>query len=77
MAKAKEKHEGLSTFHLTMLALGTVVGGSFFLGSGVGIKAAGPSILISYILGGLLIYIILYALSEMTVADPVAGSFRT
>ncbi|MFD1178025.1 amino acid permease [Paenibacillus puldeungensis] len=77
MAKTKEKQEGLSTFHLTMLALGTVVGGSFFLGSGVGIKAAGPSILISYILGGLLIYIILYALSEMTVADPVAGSFRT
>ncbi|GJM72921.1 hypothetical protein HMSSN036_51370 [Paenibacillus macerans] len=49
----------------------------FFLGSGVGIKAAGPSILIAYIIGGALVYIILYALSEMTVADPVSGSFRT
>lgn len=77
MAKTGEVKAGISTFHLTMMALGTVVGGSFFLGSGVGIKAAGPSILIAYIIGGALVYIILYALSEMTVADPVSGSFRT
>ncbi|MFD2671729.1 amino acid permease [Marinicrinis sediminis] len=69
--------KGLSTFHLTMLALGTVVGGSFFLGSGVAIKTAGPSVLIAYIIGAVLVYLILYALSEMTVADPVSGSFRT
>ncbi len=41
------------------------------------IHAAGPSILISYILGGILIYFVLYALSEMTVANPDSGSFRT
>ncbi len=67
---------GLSTFHLTMLALGTVVGGSFFLGSGVAIRAAGPGVVVSFLLGGVLIYVVLYALSEMTVADPAAGSFR-
>lgn len=77
MAKNKAAEKGISTFHLTMLALGTVVGGSFFLGSGVAIKAAGPSIILSYLIGGLLIYVILYALSEMTAADPVPGSFRT
>ncbi|MGP0583570.1 amino acid permease [Paenibacillus timonensis] len=77
MSNGKAREKGISTFHLTMLALGTVVGGSFFLGSGVAIKAAGPSILFSYILGGLLVYVILYALSEMTAADPVPGSFRT
>ena len=60
-----------------MMAVGTVIGGSFFLGSAVAINAAGPSILISYILGGVLIYFILYALSEMTVANPDTGSFRT
>lgn len=60
-----------------MMAIGTVIGGSFFLGSSVAIHAAGPSILISYILGGVLIYFILFALSEMTVANPDAGSFRT
>lgn len=77
MSNGKVSKKGISTFYLTMLALGTVVGGSFFLGSGVAIKAAGPSILLSYILGGLLVYVILYALSEMTAADPVPGSFRT
>ncbi len=72
-----KKHAGLSSVQLTMMALGTVIGGSFFLGSAVSIHSAGPSILISYILGGILVYFILTALSEMTVANPDAGSFRT
>ena len=60
-----------------MLALGTVIGGSFFLGSSVAINAAGPSIIIAYVLGGVLVYYILYAMSEMTVANPHYGGFRT
>ncbi len=70
-------HKGLSPWQLTMMALGTVIGGSFFLGSAVAIHAAGPSIIISYVLGGVLVYFILFALSEMTVANPDSGSFRT
>lgn len=73
----KKKEKGLSAWQLTMMALGSVIGGSFFLGSSVAIQAAGPAVLISYILGGILIYIILYALSEMTVANPNSGSFYT
>jgi L-asparagine transporter-like permease len=69
------KEKGLSSWQLTMMALGTVIGGSFFLGSSVAIAVAGPSILISYILGGALVYLILFALSEMTVASPKVGSF--
>lgn len=72
-----EHKNGLSVWHLTMLALGTVVGGSFFLGSSVAIRAAGPSVLLAYILGGILVYFILSALSEMTVGRPAAGSFRS
>jgi len=68
---------GLSAWQLTMLALGTVVGGSFFLGTSIALKASGPAILLAFILGGGLVYIILTALSEMTVADPKPGSFRT
>lgn len=71
------KHKGLSAWQLTMMALGTVIGGSFFLGSSVAIHAVGPAIIISYILGGILVYFILTALSEMTVRDPAPGSFRT
>ncbi len=73
----EKSHKGLSAWQLTMMALGTVVGGSFFLGTSVAIRAAGPAVLISYILGGILVYFILFALSEMTVADPQPGSFRT
>lgn len=73
----KKEEKGLSVWQLTMMALGTVIGGSFFLGSAVAINAAGPSIIISYIIGGALVYFILFALSEMTVANPDSGSFRT
>lgn len=71
------REAGLSAWHLTMMALGTVIGGSFFLGSAIAIRAAGPAILISFVLGGFLVYIILSALSEMTVTHPATGSFRT
>lgn len=73
----KHGEKGLSAWQLTMMALGSVIGGSFFLGSAVAIEAAGPAIIIAYILGGVLIYFILYALSEMTVANPDSGSFYT
>lgn len=73
----EKKRHGLSAWQLTMMALGSIIGGSFFLGSSVAINAAGPAILISYILGGILVYFILYALSEMTVANPDSGSFMT
>ncbi|MFC0476565.1 hypothetical protein ACFFHF_15245 [Robertmurraya beringensis] len=73
----KKERRGLSAWQLTMMALGSVIGGSFFLGSSVAINAAGPAILISFILGGALVYFILYALSEMTVGSPTIGSFST
>ncbi|WP_368490710.1 amino acid permease [Clostridium sp. BJN0013] len=73
----EKRHKGLSVLELTMMALGTVIGGSFFLGSSVAIHTLGPFIIISYVLGGILVYFILSALSEMTVADPSPGSFFT
>lgn len=71
-----KSNKGLSAWQLTMLALGTVIGGSFFLGSSVAIQAAGPSIVIAYVIGGVLVYFTLFSLSELTVANPSAGSFR-
>ncbi len=73
----KQKEKGLSVWQLTMMAIGTVIGGSFFLGTGVAINAAGPSVILGFILGGVLVYFILFALSEMTVNNPETGSFRT
>lgn len=73
----RKKEKGLSAWELMMMALGTVIGGSFFLGSSVAIHAAGPAVIISYIIGGILVYFLLLALSELTVANPHYGSFRT
>jgi L-asparagine transporter-like permease len=73
----EKSNKGLSAWQLTMMALGSVIGGSFFLGSSIAIHAAGPSILISYMIAGILVFFILYALSEMTVGNPTVGSFST
>ena len=73
----KKQNKGLSVWQIVMLALGTVIGGSFFLGSSVAINSAGPSVIIGFIFGGVLVYFILFALSEMTAANPDAGSFRS
>lgn len=73
----EKKDRGLGAWQITMLALGTVIGGSFFLGCSVAIHNAGPGVVIGFVFGGVLVYFILYALSEMTVANPGVGSFRS
>ncbi|HEY1154829.1 MAG TPA: amino acid transporter, partial [Arthrobacter sp.] len=39
---------------LTMMGLGSAIGAGLFLGSGAGIQAAGPAVLISYLVAGTL-----------------------
>lgn len=70
----KLKH-GLSTRHILMIALGSAIGTGFFFGAGESIKLAGPAILLSYTIGGIMMYIIVRALGEMAVAEPSSGSF--
>lgn len=70
----KLKH-GLTSRHILMIALGSAIGTGFFFGTGESIKLAGPSIILSYAIGGLMMYIIVRALGEMSVAEPSSGSF--
>ncbi|MGV8216140.1 amino acid permease, partial [Pseudomonas aeruginosa] len=51
------------------------IGVGLFLGSAKAIQMAGPALMISYIPGGLAILVIMRALGEMAVHNPVAGSF--
>lgn len=67
---------GLTIWQLVMLALGSSVGGSFFLGTAVTLRAAGPASLFAFALGGVLAYLILTALAELTISRPTHGSFR-
>ncbi|WP_312317859.1 amino acid permease [Stenotrophomonas sp.] len=60
---------------LIMMGLGSAIGAGLFLGSGVGVKAAGPAVLLSYLLAGTLVIIVMNALGEMAAAKPTSGAF--
>jgi aromatic amino acid permease len=66
---------GLKQRHLSMIALGGVIGAGLFVGSGAGIAAAGPSIVLAYALSGLLVMLVMRMLGEMSAAYPSSGSF--
>ncbi|MFF8400627.1 amino acid permease [Streptomyces sp. NPDC015684] len=66
---------GLKQRHLSMIALGGVIGAGLFVGSGAGIAAAGPSIVIAYTVSGLLVMLVMRMLGEMSAAYPSSGSF--
>ncbi len=57
------------------MALGSTIGVGLFLGSASAIQIAGPSILLGYLLAGIVAFIVLRTLGEMAVHEPVAGSF--
>ncbi|MGW6461222.1 amino acid permease [Streptomyces sp. NPDC055078] len=66
---------GLKQRHLSMIALGGVIGAGLFVGSGAGIAKAGPSIVVAYALSGLLVMLVMRMLGEMSAAYPASGSF--
>ncbi|WP_051970149.1 amino acid permease [Kitasatospora azatica] len=66
---------GLKNRHLSMIAIGGVIGAGLFVGSGAGIAATGPGILLSYALAGVLVVMVMRMLGEMAAADPQSGSF--
>ncbi|AZC18441.1 amino acid permease [Pseudomonas sp. CMR5c] len=65
----------LSSRQLSFMALGMSIGVGLFLGSASAIQSAGPSVLLAYLLSGGVIFLIMRALGEMTVHNPVSGSF--
>ncbi|WP_176538732.1 amino acid permease [Bacillus cereus] len=65
----------LSTRQLSMIAIGGAIGTGLFLGSGMAIGLAGPSVLLSYGIGAVIAFLLMGCLAEMTVAHPTSGSF--
>ncbi|OEV25762.1 amino acid transporter, partial [Streptomyces nanshensis] len=66
---------GLKQRHLSMIALGGVIGAGLFVGSGAGIAAAGPAIVLAYAASGALVMLVMRMLGEMSAARPASGSF--
>ena len=68
-------HRDLKERHIRLIGLGTCIGVGLFLGSSAAIKLAGPAVMLAYLIAGLFIYVVMRALGEMCVHNPVAGSF--
>lgn len=68
-------NRGLEARHIQLIAIGGAIGVGLFLGSATAIRTAGPALSLSYMIGGLAIFIIMRALGELAVAYPVSGSF--
>lgn len=65
----------LTSGQLAMIAIGGAIGTGLFLGSGLAIGLAGPAVLVSYAIGGVIALLLMGCLAEMTVAHPTSGSF--
>lgn len=75
MSQNSSLKRGLNTRHIRFLALGSAIGTGLFYGSASAIKLAGPAVLMAYVIAGIAIYIVMRALGEMAVHNPVSDSF--
>ncbi|MER6665631.1 MULTISPECIES: amino acid permease [Amycolatopsis] len=73
--ETKSLGTGFRRRHVTMLAISGAIGAGLFVGTGAGIKTAGPGILLSYVVAGLLMVLVMRMLGEMAAAEPSSGSF--
>ncbi|CAM5487126.1 amino acid permease [Mycolicibacterium aubagnense] len=67
----------LTAGQMAMISIGGAIGTGLFLGSKFAIGLAGPSVIISYIIGGIVALLIMGCLAEMTTAQPTSGAFGT
>jgi GABA permease len=66
---------GLKRRHMTMIALGGIIGAGLFVGTGPILNQAGPATILTYLLTGTILILIMRMLGEMAVAQPTVGSF--
>lgn len=77
MEKDMQKLERTMTSrHIMMMALGGAIGAGLFKGSSKAIDLAGPSVMIPYLIGGVILLFIMQGLAEMAVRNSEARTFR-
>ncbi len=79
MATPNDNHlqRKLTNRHLQMIALGGAIGTGLFYGSASTISLTGPAIILSYFIGGIIVFLIMRMLGEICVEHPISGSFAT
>lgn len=66
---ADQLERGLSNRHIQLIAIGGAIGTGLFLGSGIGIHLAGPSILLVYVVVGVMLFIMMRAMGELLLSN--------
>jgi AAT family amino acid transporter len=68
-------HRNLTPRQVSMIAVGGAIGTGLFLGSALSVRLAGPGVILSYAAAATIALALMWALGEMAIAHPVAGSF--
>lgn len=55
----------MATRHITMIALGGAIGAGLFKGSASAIESAGPAVLLSYFIGGVVLFFVMKSLEKL------------
>ncbi len=76
MGKEAGTVKKISWWQLTLLGLGFTSGTGFFLGSAIAIERSGFSVLILFLMAGIITYFVFDALARMIVQHAEKGSFR-
>lgn len=77
MTYSNDLAHSLKQRHVTMIALGGVIGAGLFVGSGAIIATAGPAAILSYLIGGFIVTLVMFMLGEMATKNIDSGSFST
>jgi GABA permease len=72
---SNELRRVLASRHVSMISIGGIVGAGLFVGSSVTINAAGPAVVLSYLIAGILVLLVMRMLGEMAVALPQVRTF--
>lgn len=75
MQQERSLARNLKNRHIQLIAIGGAIGTGLFLGSGRAIHLAGPSILLAYIITGIICFLIMRALGELLLSNTNYHSF--
>ncbi|KAF3931440.1 hypothetical protein ABW19_dt0202854 [Dactylella cylindrospora] len=76
--KNNQLNQTLKSRHMNMIAIGGSIGAGLFVGSGGALATGGPaSLVIDFMIIGVMIFNVVYALGELAIMYPVSGGFYT
>lgn len=71
----RKLERGIRSWHLSLIALGGIIGSGYFLGSGYVVAEVGPAAIFSYLIAGFIIFAFMMSFGELLVNLPRQGSY--